>query len=324
MHPLASEVTCRGGIARAHTIQRGGGLSRISKEGHVGKLQVKRYSGAIRGDSVERTLVGLRSASTFTGFCGLHDTQTFAPLETRPFSCSQQQVFLLAYRALCRELYYLRVHAELAPVYREGDRGSPLDEQVMLQLYMTRKESETERLTGRLGTLRSKCDNMLLGRDFSEVRFYAVMLAECPDIMCNGIHEPIVDFEGNYLSSIGRQGAPTRWMHLSLIATDEGGAAVFSWWAGDTTEEIINTLDALSDDELPHAIVRYAFEFFGNVYFSPLWWDGLTPSTQERLAARSVSGMPPFYESARAHNCLVDDGMRAVRWEVSGRQWIRD
>lgn len=50
-------------------------------------------------------LLGINSASTFTGFCSKHDTQLFAPLETEDFRSTFQQCFLLGYRAFAREVY---------------------------------------------------------------------------------------------------------------------------------------------------------------------------------------------------------------------------
>ena len=57
-------------------------------------------------------LVGINSATTFTGFCSLHDQQLFKPIDTELLLPTPEQVFLLHYRALCRELY---VKNELSP-----------------------------------------------------------------------------------------------------------------------------------------------------------------------------------------------------------------
>ena len=42
-------------------------------------------------------LIGINDASTFWGFCQGHDSSTFAPLETRSFGPTDEQVFLLAF-----------------------------------------------------------------------------------------------------------------------------------------------------------------------------------------------------------------------------------
>jgi hypothetical protein len=103
LHPSAPGG-CHGGIVRAHTIQRSGGLSRIARSGHVYSFQASLFDRL--ADKEDRAfLLGVRSASTFTGFCGLHDTTLFRPLETQPFIPTPEQVTLLAYRAVCMEVF---------------------------------------------------------------------------------------------------------------------------------------------------------------------------------------------------------------------------
>ena len=50
--------------------------------------------------------VGRNQASTFPGFCSRHDTEIFKPLDTKPLSLDDaEQLFLIAYRSLTRELH---------------------------------------------------------------------------------------------------------------------------------------------------------------------------------------------------------------------------
>ena len=86
IHPEASETNCKGGIIKAHTIQRSGGLSKIAKEGHV----LSFYNSASRNDGLTYpSRIGINKASTFTGFCNFHDTTTFSPIENNPFQFSR-------------------------------------------------------------------------------------------------------------------------------------------------------------------------------------------------------------------------------------------
>jgi hypothetical protein len=50
--------------------------------------------------------VGRNDASTFTGFCGHHDTSLFLAIDTKPLDLDDlEQLFLLAYRSVTRELH---------------------------------------------------------------------------------------------------------------------------------------------------------------------------------------------------------------------------
>ena len=50
--------------------------------------------------------MGRNGASTFSGFCGQHDTALFKPLDTKPLDVGdQEQLFLLAYRGITCEMH---------------------------------------------------------------------------------------------------------------------------------------------------------------------------------------------------------------------------
>jgi hypothetical protein len=67
----------------------------------------------------------------------------------------------------------------------------------------------------------------------------------------------------------------------------------------------------------PAALIRFAFEFFENVFFSPVWWVGLSDQVKRRLQQRTTSAANIM--EARKPDCLVDDGLRPVSWTVVSR-----
>ena len=77
------------------------------------------------------------------------------------------------------------------------------------------------------------------------------------------------------------------------------------------------TLNELLDRDLPHAILRFAFEFFENTYFSPKWWDRLDNQVQfllKKRQLREIIGHWGERDFPRPDECLVDDGVRPVDW----------
>ena len=73
-------------------------------------------------------------------------------------------------------------------------------------------------------------------------------------------------------------------MQFSLIATRKGGAAVFTWLErNQACERFLGSLDRISDDHLPSAILRFAFEYFENTFFKPSWWENLTSGERTHL-----------------------------------------
>ncbi len=100
---LEPALQCEKKSIRAHSIQRATALSLIAKEGHVHELKL-----SIKKDAsvVELSTVGIGYASTFPGFCSEHDSEIFRPLDTKPFAIGdKEQLFLLAYRSVTRELH---------------------------------------------------------------------------------------------------------------------------------------------------------------------------------------------------------------------------
>ncbi len=321
LHPEASPQTCKGNIIRAHTIQRNGGLNRIAREGHV-------YNCLLHDTSLTRRLriekepdlVGIGQASTFTGFCSYHDDALFAPIEKEPFVGSAEQVALLGYRAISRELFMKNADMSLTSTKRDLDRGlSPLAQRIH-QMQVTDHQSGVAKAIEELKELKNLHDEMLLNSCFRDIGYYIVLLKNSPELLCNAIHQPTHDFRGTRIQELGHLDRPAHWLHFSLIATDVGGAAVFTWLRKhNISEEFIKPLHELPDDELPHALVRFTFEFFENTYFSPIWWDKLDKSVRVKLMERQMREIPPALEFPRCDDCLRDDGIRAVDWKVQSR-----
>ena len=155
------------------------------------------------------------------------------------------------------------------------------------------------------------------------MNYLLINLRNHPLAMCSDISQATHDFNGKKLHDLGNLGCDSHWLTFSLIATDDSGAAVFSWLADQSNSEaVIASLHALSDADLPHAIIRWTLEFCENTYFAPDWWDELDHSVQYSLKARQLRGITNYEdwpEYPRPDGCLSDDGIRAVDWSVVSR-----
>lgn len=112
LHPDNSN--CNGGIIRSHTIQKNRALRNIEgQEGHVwGFIQNKKMdeSGPFIVDKVS-----INDASTFNGFCSNHDNALFHCVDDYDFEPTNEQVFMLTYRTVVRELYTKSASAKSNP-----------------------------------------------------------------------------------------------------------------------------------------------------------------------------------------------------------------
>lgn len=313
LHPEAGPSECGGKIVRAHTVQKSGGLQRIARNGHVYALR----AGSISSATLEPTLIGVKKASTFTGFCSKHDNKTFEPIEKTSFLPCAQHAFLLGYRALCRELFGKRAMIEAVQNLKTMDRGRSLGAQVSFHRVLRKIETGAKLGLRDIEHYKSIYDNILISMDYSLVRYYIVEFGATPEVLGSAAQFPSFDFEGNRLQSLRSQQVLDK-VEFSVVATVTGGAAVFTWMGdSEPVGRMIRSLDAHSDQDITSAFVRYAFEFFENVYFSPDWWENLDAGARAKLQARTTGAAT--LSEVRRSDCLVDDGLRPVSWPVVAR-----
>ena len=99
---LEPEESCDEKAIRAHSIANSGVLKRMSDKGHV--MMFRPRFRPPRPPEIRAERVGRNSATTFTGLCGQHDNELFAPIDDQvPNIQNQEHLFLLAYRATLRE-----------------------------------------------------------------------------------------------------------------------------------------------------------------------------------------------------------------------------
>jgi hypothetical protein len=100
---LAPGLACEKTTIRAHSIQNAQVIDLLQTSGHVIALR-PHFSAA--GPEIDFESVGRNHASTFTGLCEEHDAGLFEPIDTKPLDTrDRQQLFLLAYRSVTRELH---------------------------------------------------------------------------------------------------------------------------------------------------------------------------------------------------------------------------
>ncbi|HET9132528.1 MAG TPA: hypothetical protein VFO86_16355 [Terriglobia bacterium] len=313
MHPDAGPP-CKRKIVRAHTIQRGGGLSKIARRGEVYYFQ--EGIGLYRDFGPK--LIGFRDASTFTGFCELHDRTTFAPIEIREFNSEPEQVFLLAFRALRRELFLKRhakqAHLDWSKLILRAAQPQELED---ARREVLNNEQRTDYELGQLTLDKDMHDAVFAKNEFPDLAYYVIECETVPEFLCNAHVAPLGDFAGERIQTFA--GFNNRWQtcSFSVITKDQGGAVVFSWFKSEspTIQRLVETLHSLPDSHLPDAIQRFGFEFSNNVCISPDWWERIGADNQARLNARAQSGCI----RPRGVDALKNDGLKTARWKVASR-----
>jgi hypothetical protein len=240
-------------------------------------------------------------------------------LETVPFSGNAQQVFLLAYRAVCKEVYAKLGHADVMAFGKTLDRGFPIECQIAIQ-----HQFGVGAYAGSIGLRdltehKKRLDVVLQAGDFSDMHALVIEVAETPSFLCSGAIFPEYDFSGHALQNLLDVKQILEMVTFSLIATDTGGAVVFAW-LGDqpSVENLCKSLEPILDRDLPDAVARFTFEFFENVVMAPDWWESLSREVQERLTLRFMTQTGA--EFPRSPTCLSPDGVHSVAWSVTSRR----
>jgi len=100
------DSSCSDQIINAHTLTKSLSLNQIAKNGHVYGFKNKDIFDFYRNDGFTSfRKLGIRTASTFKGFCSYHDDRLFSCLEKQNFELLEEQNAALLYRAFALELY---------------------------------------------------------------------------------------------------------------------------------------------------------------------------------------------------------------------------
>jgi hypothetical protein len=314
LHPDAPAQCCSK-FVKAHTVQNHGQLDRISEGGHVVGVDRSSYLNYSKGHAPFKGDIGVNEASTYRCFCHKHDRELFAPIETKEFQFTPEQCFLSGYRAVCRGVYLTRQQFKTVPLFRELDRGKPIEQQQKIQALVTDRAERAQAKLDVFESTKQLYDAVLRGGDYGDVRFWGIELDETPSILGSNVFLPPCDFAGAQLQSLAI-GSQIDVLTFSLIATPSNtAAALFVWHKqhDNACRAFVDSLRKLPKSEVPHAITRLVFSFCENSYFSPAWWNGLPVTTKDALQQRFLNGM-------RGHDnkCLLDDRIRAVDWQVAG------
>jgi len=194
---------CMQKIVNAHSISKSGSLKEISENGHVMGTKPNLQSLIKTNGKLTLEKVGINRASTFTGFCSMHDKKLFAPLEDEKITLTNQQLFLLAYRGMCREIFHKELNTNTASMMKEADRGSDKLMQLMLQLSASQFEFGVDLALRDLKELKRSMDSILINADYSKISHCIFEFDKTPRVLVSAMIAPEMDFHGNKLQPLG-------------------------------------------------------------------------------------------------------------------------
>lgn len=310
LHPDAPNGCSR--TERAHTLQRERVLAQIvDRTNHV--LALHALGPATDRDVVSR--VGWKNASTFPGFCSIHDAALFRAIETEDFLGTPEQTFRVGYRALCHELFAKTAAAEgLTGVREHVDRGRSIDDQVRMQTRLGDYQGGVSLGRDDLYSYKQAADAIIRGRAY-ERWGAAVFEIEGPlSLASAGTATPTFDLQGQQLQDLGDMARPVQPVMFGMVGgVGRSNYVVFAWPPESTAiPQLMDSFILLGDEDLGDTLARFMLAHVENSYVSPEWWGTLSELQKAEILRLSALFRPEDERTILGRPRLVD-------WEVASR-----
>lgn len=172
---LAPGMGCTAAAIRAHSVQNAHSLDLLASDGHVKAITMRATRDT--GPVLSFEDVGRNEATTFTGLCPDLDAAIFRPIDTAQFRTTDpEHLFLIAYRAVVRELHALmdgawRIQSGYEKRIQLGlDTGNEPEPAGMLALDLMLRSYLTY-------VYKCSFDQALLSREYGAVLHHPIMVS---------------------------------------------------------------------------------------------------------------------------------------------------
>lgn len=281
-------------IISAHSIQKNQSLSAIADNGHAYEVSrdisnLKKNKGLI---SYKKS--GINKISTFLGFCKKHDNELFEPIDNSVLRPTDQQVFLYAYRSLCRELFVKQNAFDLI----ESQLKNIKINKAVRDFLENSKRGEEFGLNN-LEVHKSNYDASLSKQAYSDIKYTLFISKQKPSVVFSGLFYPDYDFMGRQLQNLADQSISLITICFAPMNNSEWGF-IFAWHKSssvicDSFMESLATM-IFEGKKIGDSLFRLVMSNCENIAISPLWWETLSSTAKEQISMKITSMVDPFVE----------------------------
>lgn len=296
----------------AHSIQNNGALSLIAKNSEVYVISdnyndLRKNHGLLsfRKKSVRKT-------SVFKGFCKEHDNKLFAPIDDTPLLPTNEQVFLYAYRSLCREVFVktnaLQNYSETLDSFNGSTATKELIENHIIG---------TEHGLNNLLIEKGAYDKSLKKKTFQDIEYVLFHSSTKPNIVFSGGIFPDVGFNGEQLQSFLDFNSKLSYITFCFAPTYEGWGFLLAWHKESSTTCVpfIQTikLSFKNGNTLEDMMFRLLMTSCENLAFSPEWYESLKDG--ERLTLNEFATYGVSFAAIPRHDYLKSGLENFINWK---------
>ncbi len=262
--------SCSGKIIKAHSIQNNAILTMIAEDGKV--LMPKPKYDVFPSDLTE---YGRKEATTFTGFCSIHDKSIFQPIEDNEFIGSKEQVFLFIYRAFSA-VYYGKLQSRQIVAYRQkyNTENTFSDEYNGWELAVADLKSEKDFF-----------DNCLINKEYDGLTSIIWEFSGFSHFAASGMDTPTIDFCGNNIQDLSDKNYVAKHIYYYVFPQKTKTFVIIAWKKefNHFFSNIYERLRAFTEEERKNYISNKLPIITDNIVIKPSSWRCLSKSERENF-----------------------------------------
>lgn len=323
--PASMHLDCDKRIVQAHTLSKSSSLKAIADpSNHVMGVVMNLPSLMRNKGRWMPEKIGINQASTFTGFCAVHDRVLFSCLENEKFTGTDEQCFALMFRSLSKEIYAKEGGWQSSDFAKNADKGKLQVEQFFIQKFVSLHQSGLQAAITELNNLKTSLDRILLSRQFSEIESVIFTFSGPLPIAVSSILSPERDFNGTKIQDLNNLNVSAEQVCFNAFSSEGKGYVVFSWLGTSAIiRRFVRSLIKVPADKVFNTLLYFFFTKAENTYSSPEWWDSLSDKQRENISNMIMSGVDFFGSSTSQvdytveYNAAALAGIRCSNSEIS-------
>ncbi|EHP87181.1 hypothetical protein GeomeDRAFT_1520 [Geobacter metallireducens RCH3] len=306
-------VRCREYI-NAHSIQKNQALSAISRDGHVYTPSANMTTLRENRGAPAYELNGIGTVSTFLGFCKKHDNELFAPIDNSLLLPTNEQVFLYAYRSICREVF-VKDNALNLITHKIND----IPANNFLRGHLEAFKAGTEIGFKNLKRHKSNYDDSLRKSAFNDIKHALFTFKGAPPIAFSGLFYPDYDFKGTQLQYLADHRNDFDLITFCSAPMAKGWGFLFAWH--HTSSQICNRfLSSLFEEmstgsRVADMLFRLVISACENHAISPIWWEQLPKDHKEEISRTFGCTVSSFSPTKATYLAKGLEGI--AEWDLS-------
>lgn len=261
LHPNHDE--CSEAIIKAHSIQKNKILKKISKNGLVINPLVKKFKDGFNPFQKQ----GCKIVSTFSGFCGYHDKTLFQPIEDKPFTATEEQIFLHIYRA-----FAYQYHKKLE-MHKMND---VLDKRLAIKLA---NASGVDLAISDFDKDKRVFDNAIITKDYSCLESFVWEFDGPICFSASGFDTPTFGPDKKKITDLGNPNSTVHHLYFSVFPEEEKTYALVAWLKEDSEKlkAFRRKFSTITENEKKNFLNTLICETTDNLAVNPDSWENWDP-----------------------------------------------